>query len=29
MTKKEKVQFVHNKMGATTMDRILHRLANK
>ena len=26
---KEKVQFVHNKMGATTMDRILHRLANK
>ena len=26
---KKKVEFVHNKMGATTMDRILHRLANK
>ena len=26
---KKKVEFVHNKMGATTMDRILHRLTNK
>jgi len=26
---KKKVEFVHNKMGATTMDKILHRLANK
>ena len=26
---KKKVEFVHNKMGATTMDKILHRLTNK